>query len=145
MLSMMFHRLKWTYSICYILAICLYHEFQHICHFDTTFFELCGFKTSTGTKRINIILRNFTCWYQNTSYCNSQNCKSMYKLPLFGIAKKNPTTFEQGVSLPMHWKSESVNTSKLRRLDEYAVTLMLTDIFGMLTLPNFEFYKLDSR
>ena len=45
--------------------------------------------------------------------------------------------------IPAHWKSESVNTSKLRYMDGYTVILLLENSFVMYTLPNFEFYVLN--
>ena len=47
------------------------------------------------------------------------------------------------LSIPAHWKSESINTSKVRCMDGYTVMLLLENSFVMYTLLNFEFYMLN--
>ena len=45
--------------------------------------------------------------------------------------------------IPTHWKSESVNTSKLRYMDGYTLMLLLENSSVMYTLPDFEFHMLN--
>ena len=62
--------------------------------------------------------------------------------------------FERGASegtwirhLPLsaRWKSELVNSNKLRCLGDYRVIILLEDRFVMSILPKYEFYMLDLR
>ena len=80
MVSMMFRRLIWIHFFNHFLAIRLYHEFlsQLNCHFDIAFFEHYLLQTTTATKQTYQILWNFIYPHWNTSWYNSQNCKSIH-------------------------------------------------------------------
>ena len=76
---------------------------------------------------------------------------SSYSRNMFVISDSDfPCDWSEGtwiwlLPVPARWKSESVNTIKLRCVVDYTVMLLKADIFVISVLSNFVFYMLDLR